>query len=151
MTPRGLDIDRIRLFRLPGENRDPGLYDQSWRVEGVSRLFSTFAQDKFLDFAGGGFRQLFKQDMPGVFEVRQMFAAPFDDFLCGGIGTGAQFHEGAWCFAPFVVRPCHYCCGLNGGVLVKHVLNFDGGDIFTPGNNDVSKADAKACLLFVWF
>ncbi|PAV67246.1 hypothetical protein WR25_02371 [Diploscapter pachys] len=108
-------------------------------VTGCSRLASPFAQDEFLDLAGGRLRQRHQRHMPRRLEVRQALATPADQLFAGDIplGLGTQGDEGMRGFAPARIGPRHHGGLEHLRMLVEHLLDLQRTDVLAAGNDDV--------------
>ena len=87
--------------------------------------FCLLTQHEFLDFSGRCFRYFLKNDMPRAFEMGQQCAAMVDYFFSRCCMAGLQFDEGTGRFSPFVIRPCHHGCGLDAGMTIERILDFN--------------------------
>lgn len=72
------------------------------------------------------------------FECGQVFVIECDDFVFGEfLMIVFQGNECIGCFFLFFVGLCYYCCFQYCWVVVEYVFQFDGGDVFVVGDDDV--------------
>ncbi len=98
------------------------------------------AQGVFLDLAGGRFGHLAKHHFARRFEACEVSFAERDDFFFGHRSALLEFDKRAGTLAPFRIGHGHHGGHQHSGMAVKHVFDFDAGDVFPARNNDVLAA-----------
>ena len=90
-----------------------------------------------MDLAGGSLRHRTEKHHFGHLEAGQMLTAIIDHFVFRKLDPLAQFDKGTGHLAPLGIGPRHHCGGDHRRMLVEHVLDFQRGNVLSPGNDNV--------------
>src|ERR1700757_2880764 len=75
--------------------------------------------------------------MAWTFVGGEILLAPADELVGARCRSRLELDDGARRFTPFLIRLGDHCDDLDRRMFVQRVFDFDGGNVFAAGNDDV--------------